>query len=59
MEARECAIKFTKNLTMNDKSKMLKMISHGVMCGMQYAKDNEADPILFNNELKNLLGGNR
>ena len=57
METRVAAIEFIKSLSEHDKEEMRKMISHGVMCGADFARMNGIDPFLFNEELKLVFGG--
>ena len=33
------------------------MLSHGIMCGADYARQNEIDPAVFSEELKLVFGG--
>lgn len=59
MNVRECAINYLRTLSTQDKERVKKMMGHRVICGFGYAKKNNVDPILFNDELKSLLGGER
>ena len=41
METRTAAINFIKSLSDSDKESIKSMLSHGIMCGADYARQNE------------------
>ena len=55
MDIRSYAIDYIRNLTTSEKDRLRTMLSHGIVCGVGYAKKNNVDAILFNNELKSIL----
>lgn len=57
MEIRVAAINFVKSLSESDKSKIKSMLSHGIVCGADFARQNEIDPAVFSEELKLVFGG--
>ena len=57
MEVRQIAINFIKTLSENEKQKLKTMLSHGVLCGADYARQNEIEPVQLNEELKLVFGG--
>lgn len=57
MEIREAAVKYIKTLSLSDKEHIKAMLSHGVICGADYARQHEIDPISFSDELKLVFGG--
>lgn len=50
-------VSFIKTLSPSEKEGMRTMMRHGILCGMGYAKANGIDPVLFNEELMAVLGG--
>lgn len=57
METRVAAINFIKSLSESDREKIKTMLSHGILCGADYARQNELDPQTFSEELKAVFGG--
>lgn len=57
MEMRNIAILFIKSLNKNQKENLKRMLSHDVMCGIDFARKHGVNPVLFNNELKDIFGG--
>lgn len=57
METRVAAINFIKSLSESDREKIKTMLSHGILCGTDYARQNELDPQTFSEELKSVFGG--
>lgn len=57
METRVAAIDYLKTLTKDEKERVKTMLSHGVICGADYARQNGLDPQLFTEELKLVFGG--
>lgn len=57
METRQAAISYIKTLSESDKKKVRDMLSHGILCGADYARQNEIDPLSFSEELKLVFGG--
>ena len=57
MNIREHAINYIKTLSFEDRNKMKTMLEHNVICCFGYAKAHNLDPVLFNQELKSILGG--
>lgn len=57
METRIVAINYIKSLSESDKEKVKSMLSHGIICGADFARQNGLDPQLFSNELKSVFGG--
>ena len=46
MEVRQIAINFIKTLSPNDKEKLKVMLTHGITCGTDYARQNEIEALL-------------
>lgn len=57
METRVAAINFIKSLSESDKDKIKSMLSHGIICGADYARQSELDPQIFSDELKLVFEG--
>lgn len=57
MDVRQCVTNYIKTLDSKDKERIKAMISHNVVCGYGYAKANDVDVSLFNEELRKVLGG--
>lgn len=57
METRIVAINYIKSLSETDKEKVKSMLSHGIICGADFARQNEIDPLSFSEELKLVFGG--
>mgnify|MGYP007070317351 CR=1 FL=1 len=57
METRVAAINFIKSLSESDKVKIKSMLSHGIICGADFARQNELNPAVFSEELKLVFGG--
>lgn len=57
MEVRQVAINFIKMLNKTEKDNLKIMLNHGVICGTDYAKQNEIQPAKFTEELKSIFGG--
>lgn len=57
METRAAAISYIKSLTESDKERIKTMLSHGIMCGADYARQHNIEPALFSQELKLVFGG--
>ena len=57
METRVAAINFIRSLSESDKDKIKSMLSHGIICGADYARQNELDPSVFSAELKLVFEG--
>ena len=57
METRIAAINYIKSLSLKDKEKIKSMLSKGIICGADFARQNGLDPQLFSNELKSVFGG--
>ena len=57
METRVAAINYIKTLSDNDKNKIKSMLGHGIICGADYARQNELDPQVFSDELRLVFGG--
>ena len=53
------AIKYIKSMDINEKERLRIMLFHNIFCGKDFAIKHGIDPIMFNNELKNVLGGNQ
>ena len=51
MELRQAGINYIKRMTPDERIKLQIMLSEGVICGSDYAKQNELDPKLFTQEL--------
>lgn len=59
MDIRNYAIDYMRNLSSSEKDKLRTMLSHGIVCGTGFAKNNNIDVTLFNAELKSILEGDR
>lgn len=57
MEVRQIAINFIKTLSPSDKEKLKVMLTHGITCGADYARQNEIEPLQLTEELKLIFGG--
>ena len=57
MKTRQVAINFIKTLSTAEKDKMKTMLAHNVLCGTDYARKNEIEPVQFTNELKLIFEG--
>ena len=57
MEVRQIAINFINTLSANEKEKLKIMLAHGITCGVDYAKQNEIEPLQLTEELKLIFGG--
>lgn len=57
MEVRQIAINFIKTLSNHDKEKLKIMLAHGITCGVDYAKQNEIEPLQLTEELKLIFEG--
>ncbi len=56
-DTRQYVVSFIKTLSPSEKEGMRIMTRHGILCGIGYAKANGIDPVLFNEELMAVLGG--
>ncbi len=57
METRVAAINYIKSLSEMDKEKVKSMLSHGIVCGADYARQQGIDPLLFADELRLIFRG--
>ena len=57
METRAAAINFIKSLSESDKERVKSMLSHGIICGADFARQNEIKPAVFSEELRLVFGG--
>lgn len=57
METRVAAINYIKTLSENDRQKVKEMLSRGIICGADWARQNGINPMLFSDELRLVFGG--
>ncbi len=57
METRIVAINYIKSLSESDKEKVKSMLSHGIVCGADYARQQGIDPLLLADELRLVFRG--
>lgn len=57
METRVAAINYIKSLSETDKEKVKSMLSHGIVCGADYARQQGIDPLLLADELRLVFRG--
>ena len=57
METRAAAINFIKSLSESDKERIKSMLSHGIICGADFARQNEIEPAVFSEELRLVFEG--
>lgn len=57
MDIKECVINYIKSLSSEDRKKVKTMLDHDIICCLGYSREHNIDPVLFNQELKSVLGG--
>lgn len=57
MDIRQIAIGYIKTLSVDDRGRVKDMLDHGIICGADYARQNELDPSVFSAELKLVFEG--
>ena len=57
MEMREAAVVFLRTLSEDDRQRIKNMLLHGIVCGADFARENELNPMQFADELRLVFGG--
>lgn len=55
MDTRSVAIAYIKTLTPGEREHVRDMLSHGIICGADYARMNGVDPATMTQELKRIF----
>lgn len=58
-DIRVIAVNFIKKLKDTEKEKLKVMLNHGIVCGADFARENEIEPYQLTHELKLIFEGRR